>query len=99
MNITFNIDNRAKFEAWCTHRTFVRPRLGENGEYEIDRHRDLWAAWNAALLNAHSIVSTNPNGMFREHNLNGCACNYPNRQYPNGLCDHCGGVKYTMTRN
>ena len=86
--------SREQFELWAKSEyqqsQTLLERDGNTGGYKSNLANSLWACWckSVQVHERASYATTNPQTFM------GCECNYPNREYPNGFCNHCGGVEY-----
>ena len=86
--------SREQFELWAKSEYQQSQTLLERddntGRYKSNLANSLWDCWckSAQVHERASYTTTN------QQTFMGCECNYPNREYPNGFCNHCGGVEY-----
>ena len=89
--------SREQFEEWIRLKYPQAPELlnrklnmNANVVYESGLAELLWDCWckSAQIHERASYTTTN------QQTFMGCECNYPNREYQNGFCNHCGGVEY-----
>lgn len=86
--------SRDEFELWAEKEYSQSQTLLERdentGDYKSNLAGTLWACW-CKSAQVHERVNISRRA---PQNFEGCECNYPNREYPNGFCNHCGGVEY-----
>ena len=86
--------SRDEFELWAEKEYSQSQTLLERDEntggYKSNLANSLWACWYKSAQ-VHERVNISRRA---PQNFEGCECNYPNREYHNGLCNHCGGVEY-----
>ena len=86
--------SREQFELWAKSEYQQSQTLLERddntGGYKSNLANSLWACW-CKSAQVHERVNISRRA---PQNFEGCDCNYPNREYVNGFCNHCGGVEY-----
>ena len=86
--------SRDEFELWAEKEYSQSQTLLERDEntggYKSNLANSLWACWyKSAQVHERASYTT-----MNQQTFIGCECNYPNREYVNGFCNHCGGVEY-----